>query len=180
MAIWQYRLTLIPEGVLLKMYEVPPLTIPMEVAEDFSWWSDVQPPTGFEQKIDLILPETESWSTSMRMWGYKHGNDAYVCYVDDTKQNIEEISFRIDARSLSPELVREICVLAGRLQCVLLTSEYEILAPDESMVLTAINGSTAKRFVEDPEATLLSLDTTKIEERADFLMKPRKKNPPEG
>jgi len=31
MAIWQYRLTLIPESVLLTKYEVLPLTIPMEL-----------------------------------------------------------------------------------------------------------------------------------------------------
>jgi hypothetical protein len=71
MAIWQYRLILIPEAVLLSKYNVLPPTIPMELAENFRWWSDVQPAAGFEKHIDRILPETTSWSTSMRMWGHE-------------------------------------------------------------------------------------------------------------
>ena len=38
MAIWQYRLTLIPESVLLSKYEILPLAIPMELAEEFGWF----------------------------------------------------------------------------------------------------------------------------------------------
>jgi hypothetical protein len=48
--------------------DVLPLSIPMELAEGFAWWSDVQPEAGFERKINLILQPMESWSESMRMW----------------------------------------------------------------------------------------------------------------
>ena len=178
MAIWQYRLILIPEGVLLSKYDVLPLTIPMELAEECGWWSDNQPPSGFEQRIDLILPQMDSWSTSMRMWGHKHSDDAYVLYTDENKSKVEQISFRVDSRTISPELVRRICLLAKDLGCTLLTSEYEILAPDESMVLANLNHSTAKQFVEDPVSTLQGLDQQKIQERANYLMKDLKNNPP--
>jgi hypothetical protein len=178
MAIWQHRLILIPEAVLLNKYDVLPLTIPMELAEDFRWWSEVQPPAGFERQIDLILPQMDSWSTSMRMWGRKHGDDAYICYVDESKMTVNEISFRIDTRVISRDLVRQICTLARELRCVLMTSEYGILAPDEAMVLMNINHSTAKKFVEDPISTLQGLDHKKIEERAKYLMKDPKDNPP--
>jgi hypothetical protein len=178
MAIWQFRLVLIPEQVLLRKYEVLPLAIPMELAEDFPWWAGAQPPTGLEQQIDGILPRMDSWSTCMRMWGHKHGDDAYVCYGDESKNTIEEIAFRIDARRISADLVRHICILARRLACVLMTSDYEILAPDESMVLTAIDHSTSRKFVADPVATLQSLDHAKLEERANYLMKEMKKEPP--
>jgi hypothetical protein len=73
--------------------------------------------------------------------------------------------------------VRRICLLARDLGCVLLTSEYEILAPDESMVLANLNHSTAKKFVEDPVSTLQGLDQQKIQERANYLMKDLKNNP---
>jgi hypothetical protein len=174
MAIWQYRLILIPEAVLLSRYDVLPLTIPMELAEDFRWWSDVQPAARFEQHIDLILPAATSWSTSMRMWGHEEADDAYVCYEDESKATVEEVSFRIDARAISPDLVRGICTLARELRCVLMTSEYEILAPDESMVLTNINHSTANKFVKDPVSTLQGLDQTKIQKGFDYLMKDKK------
>lgn len=178
MAIWQYRLILLPEGVLLHHYDVLPLTIPMTLAEEFAWWSDVQPATGLEGKIDLILPPMESWSESMRMWGQKHGDDGYVVYANKDKKVVEEIAFRIDARTISRELVRRICRLAADLRCVLLTSEYEILAPDESMVLANINHSTAKKFVDDPVSTLKGLDQEKMRKRMDQIVKDLKNNPP--
>jgi hypothetical protein len=167
MAIWQFRLTFVPEKVLLSKYDVLPLSLPIELAEDFAWWSDVQPPEGFERQIDLILPQMDSWSTSMRMWGQKDGDDAYVCYVDESKRAVQEIAFRIDAGAISPELVRRICVLAKQLGCVLMTASYEILAPDESMVLAAINQSTAKKYIDDPFSTLRSFGPKTRKERGD-------------
>jgi hypothetical protein len=59
-----------------------------------------------------------------------------------------------------------------------MTSKYEILAPDEPMVLTNINHSTAKKFVEDPISTLRGLDQKKIQDRTNYLMKDLKDNPP--
>jgi hypothetical protein len=93
MAIWQYRLALIPEGALLSKYDVLPLKISMELAEEFGWWSDNQPQSGFEQQIDLILPQMDSWSTSMRMWGHKHSDDAYVLYTDENKSKVNKSLF---------------------------------------------------------------------------------------
>jgi hypothetical protein len=179
MAIWQYRLTLLPEEMLLRKYDLLPPAIPMELAEEFDWWSETQPPSGLEQQINLILPQMDSWSTKMRMWGRKHSDDAHVIYEDDSKTKVIEISFRIDARSLSLDLVRRICTLTNQLKCVLLAAEYKILLPDESMVVAAINDSTAKRFVEDPETTLRGLDQKKIQEGFDYMSRNWKKNPPE-
>src|SRR5438552_11047461 len=129
MAIWQFRLIFLPDAAILGKYGSLPPALPAELAEEFAWWSENQPPTGFERQIDLILPKMESWSTSMRMWGKKDGDDAYVCYADESKQIVQEIAFRIDARAVSPDLVHRICGLAKRWKCVLLTASYEILLP---------------------------------------------------
>jgi hypothetical protein len=58
-----------------------------------------------------------------------------------------------------------------------MTADYGILAPNESMVLTAMHQSTVGRFVVDPVATLQNLDHAKLEERANYLMRELKKNP---
>ena len=73
------------------------------------------------------------------MWGQKHRDDAHVIYVDETKSKVEEIAFRVDANAISPELVRQLCVLARQLRCALLTAQYQILLPDESMVMTTFH-----------------------------------------
>jgi hypothetical protein len=179
MAVWQFRVIFLPEKVLLSKYDVLPPTIPQELAEDFSWWADVQPPVGFEGQIDLILPKMDSWSTSQRMWGQEHRDDAYVLYVDESKSKVEEIAFRIDANAISPELVRRICILARQLGCVLMTADYEILLPDESMVLATVQHSTAKKFFDDPAATLLKLGQPEMQKRFNDPLKDKGKHPSE-
>ena len=177
MAVWQFRLILLPEKVLLSRYEILPPAIPQELAEDFSWWGDVQPQTGFEDQIDLILPRRVSWSTSGRMWGHEDRDDAHVFYVDETKSNVVEIAFRIDANSISSELVKQICILARQLGCVLMTADYEILVPEESMVLAIIQHSTAKQFVDDPVATLRKLGEPEMQKRFNYPIKDKGNNP---
>jgi hypothetical protein len=59
--------------------------------------------------------------------------------------------------------VRDICAFTRNLKCVLLTGDYEILIPEESMVLAAISHSTSKKYLEDPVSTLKNLDTRKFE-----------------
>jgi hypothetical protein len=178
MAVWQFRVTFLPERVLLCKYDLLPPSIPQQMAEDFSWWADVQPPAGFEDQIDLILPKMDSWSTSQRVWGQKHRDDAHVGYVDQSKRKVEEIAFRIDANAISPELVRKICALARRLECVLMTADYEILLPDELMVLATIQDSTAKKFVDDPVATLRKLGEPEMQKRFNYPMKDKEDEPP--
>jgi hypothetical protein len=115
MAVWQFRVIFLPERVLLSKYDVLPPSIPQELAENVLWWEDVQPPAGFEDQINLILPKMDSWSTSLRMWGEKHRDDAHVVYVDELKNKVEEIAFRIDANAILPERVKQICILARQL-----------------------------------------------------------------
>jgi hypothetical protein len=97
--------------------------------------------------------------------GQKHRDDAYVLYVDESESKVEEIAFRIDANAISPELIRRICILARQLGCVLMTADYRILLPDESMVLDTIQHSTAKKFVDDPVATLRKLGQPEMQKR---------------
>ena len=178
MAIWQFRLIFLPEKVLLGKYDVLPLAIPQDLAEDFSWWSEIQPPAGFEEQISLILPAIASSSTSQRMWGQKDRDDAHVLYVDESKSKVEEIAFRIDASAISSEIVHRICILARQLGCVLMTAEHEILAPDESMVLAAIHHSTAKKYIDDPVATLRSLGQPEVQERLNKPLRDKRAEPP--
>jgi len=161
MAIWQFRLDLIPTSALRAKYGSMPVSIPQELAENFSWWTDVQPPAGFEARIDAILPKANSWSESMGIWGDERGDTASACY--DNNRKVEWIGFRVDVRELSLSFVRDICRLSGELECVLLTGAYHLIAPDEQTVLAAINRSTAQHYLEDPVTTLRSLKPSKSE-----------------
>ena len=147
----------------------------MELAEHGHWWADAQPLIDVGAQIDQILMPAKSWSTSMRVWGEEDGNNAYVSYVDECQENFDEIGFRIDARSISKSLLSNVCILARHLGCVLLTSEYEILAPDESMLIDAITRSKARRFLANPASTLQGQDRTSLSNRIEYLTKSSKK-----
>jgi hypothetical protein len=59
--------------------------------------------------------------------GHEDRHDAHVFYVDETKSKVVEIAFRIDASSISSELVKQICILAGQL--VLMTRAMRFWCP---------------------------------------------------
>jgi len=165
MAIWQFKVSFIPEKEVLSRYNALPLNMTESMAEEFPWWSKVQPPVGFETWIDGILPQISSWSESLRIWGTKDSDTAYVWYIDEKKDKVELIEFRVDVQKLSRAFVADTCKLAKRLDCVLVTSDHRVLVPDEPVVLRAIDNSTAKKFVEDPVSTLQNLDQSKFEIR---------------
>ncbi len=172
MAIWQFRLDLIPEKAIRSKYGTLPITIPADMAENFHWWADVQPPAGFEAWIDAILPRTNSWSESMLVWGSERGDTASVCYDDNAKHKVEWMGFRVDVRQLSSAFVMDICTLAGRLGCLLLTRDCHVVAPDAVGILGAGNNSTAKNYLQDPASTLGGLKRT----AAEIIRFPVKKN----
>jgi hypothetical protein len=162
MAIWHFRLVLIPELILLRRYGAILERIPRETL-DFPWWSDVEPTQGFEQWIDSFLPSLEPWS-EMRRWGFEHGNRAHVCYVEEDPTKVEEIGITIDARCVSEELIESFCQLASKLGCAFLTvNNAEIVQADKMSLAGALQRSTASRFLQDPVATLKGLDCPVIE-----------------
>jgi hypothetical protein len=138
-----------------------PVTIPVQMADDTEWWSQIQPSAGFEAAIDAFLPKAESWSDEMLIWGDERGDTAAVCYDSDRK--VEWIGFSIDVRDLSLAFVRRICEFAKDQDCMLLTGSNQLIAPDDQTVLAAINHSTAQRYLKDPVSTLLSFRPTEGE-----------------
>ena len=157
MAIWQFKLDLIPEKSLRTKYGVVPIAIQENLDEGFNWWREVQPPVEFEKQIDAILPRTNSWSKSMSIWGDERSDTASVCYKDDTKIKVEWIGFRIDVQRISLVLLQKICALTEQWGCLFLTRENHIIVPEMSVIISEINNSTAKQFVEDPVSTLRNL-----------------------
>lgn len=164
MAIWHFRLILVPEVILRERCEGVPETIQTELA-DFPWWSEIQPPEGIEKWFDSLLPPLEPWS-EMRRWGFEDSHQAHVIYTNGNPTAIEEIGFAIDARSVSEKLIEAYCGIALQFECVFLTArlgpQQEILRPSKSDILRALNASTAARFLTDPVTTLKSLDGPSI------------------
>ena len=156
MSIWHFKVSPIPEKALRAKYGVLPRVITADLAEDFSLWSAIEP-LKIERLLDSILPEANSWSDSMRIWGDENSDSAWICYTDEKREKVEWVDMRIDVRNLSRPFVVAICMLAKELECVLLTDQHELVPPDEGALLAAIDLSIAKGFLNDPISTLRSL-----------------------
>jgi hypothetical protein len=158
MAIWQFKLEFAPTSTIrARTQGVLPAAISKDMADN-PFWSDIQPPQELEKWIDAILPRASSWSEEMDMWGDQDGDFASVCYTNEKKDRVEEISFRVDVRNISGDFVKAICSLARACGCVLITARHQVLQPDESVLGEAIQVSIAKRYLEDPVAALQSLE----------------------
>lgn len=170
MAIWQFRLGLVPKVSIHKKYECIPITLTKDVAEKTDWWSNINVQENIEFKISAILSEKKSWSETMRIWGDEQSDMASVYYDDNGK--IEWIGFRVDARKNFSDLIKHICKLAIQLECILMTGDNQLIAPEVEEVVLAINTSKAGRFSEDPISALRS---TKIKE-GNIVSLPRTKD----
>ncbi len=155
MAIWQFRIDLIPERALHGKFGLVPVALPKELAEDYAWWNNCQPAVPFESALAALLPESPSWSSSMRLWGDERGDTASVCYSDNG--SVQWIGFRVDVRDINPPFVEGICEFAKRMGCLLLTGQYHLLSPDIGLVLSEIRHSTAQRYLDNPAAKLRTL-----------------------
>jgi hypothetical protein len=162
MAIWQFRIDLIPEKAICSRFACVPVSLTRELAEQHQWWAGHQPPPGFENRLTNLLPEVRSWSASMRIWGDERGDTASVCY--DSTRNVEWIGFRVDVRHLTVGFVEGICDLAKLLRCMLMTKDYHLLAPEPNEVLLCINRSPARQYLDDPASALrgLKLDPSPV------------------
>src|SRR5215510_3686141 len=94
----------------------------------------------------------------MRIWGQERGDAAVILYDGEDRKGVIEVEFRLDVRHLSVPFVAGICALARKCGCLLLAWKIgQLLTPELDIVMAAINRSEAKKYVEDPVATLTRL-----------------------
>jgi len=163
MAIWQFSMYLIPVASIKEKFHETPLKLSMDDAEDTPWWSGHQPKNGFEDAIAEILPESPSWSRSLRIWGAERSNSILVGYHSDERTEVEQIEIRIDLSNFSKEFVRHACAWATKLECLAWTKAYELVRPDYEETLEVIKKSRAMKFMLDPAKTLQSLKSEEFE-----------------
>lgn len=150
MAIWQFVLDLIPAssahvaGVSAARMRREQLD---QIRLDFS---NADAEVLFV-RLGKLLPEKESWSTNLRIWGDEKTDDIQVGFDG---QVIEDIRFRLNVANLSLPLVGAICEIARHFDCILATTDGAILQPNREAVVRMIVQSRAMQFVRDPQRFL--------------------------
>jgi hypothetical protein len=163
MAIWQFKLDLLPEEAVLERFGNLPETIPDALVENIPWWKGSQPGERLSAVVNSLLLPTESWSESVLIWGDEDSDVVKAIYTSATREELEWLAIRIDTRKVLKEFVENVANLAKALHCVFLTAENAVLEPKACTLWEALNKSTAKGFVDDPQKALRSIEGQVIE-----------------
>ena len=153
MAIWHFRIGLVPRDSVKAYYGDIPVAIPQQDIEEYDFWAAFQCPP-LESMLSTVGSEIPSWSNEIRLWGAAEGHQISVLYQDG---RVEWITGKVDARLPCIEFLHKIVDLATHLNCFLLASETYVLEPDFGGLLNSFRSSVAVRYLADPEGTLRSL-----------------------
>lgn len=152
MAIWQYKLHLLPKQNLQKIFGSIPDSLREDIAEEPLWWKDVILPEAIEISLDALLSPAISWSDEIRMWGDEDSNHASICY--DNAHKIEWIEFRVDARKKdNVYFIDQIYEFSKKYDCILMTFDHRIIS-NKKTILEDFNNSTACLFLTNPTEAL--------------------------
>ena len=154
MATWQYDFHLLPSAGVVSSYQTIPVVISQSDFDQEQWWERSPPPKEFESEISKLLPPLPTWNSDLKKWGFDDGNRI------DTWRNkgtLSSIYVRVDVREVSLVFIATLMDMARRNGCLLRTQEGRVIPPSVAIVLSAIRGSKAFRFVQDPQAFLDAL-----------------------
>lgn len=178
MAIYQFKLNLIPEkGIIEKLGIIPQkLEINFEerkeryyLKEDnllessdlfrdalsLNWWESVDIlPTEIIYYISKLFPTRVKKNPNSYYWKYYSGNnidhDAFLI-LDKQFEKIEELQFRADLRENDLVFLNQIIEIAKKYNCLLMDVKGNLIRPEQKEVYRLITLSDNYKFLIDPE-----------------------------
>jgi hypothetical protein len=154
MAVWQYTIYLVPNSAVAADGSLPGVTVADGIFD--------LPPLTFafsgeqlERSVETILPSAKSWHADLRAFGDDERHDINIWYESG---RVRDVRIRIDLRSASPSLVRQVASLGKEMGCCFFqVSSKQIVQADEAALTDSIKTSRPARFVNDPRGFLESL-----------------------
>lgn len=141
MAIWQYKIFLLPEDRLACCFENSSNFSETDF-DSIEWWE------GHQLKIDdfavfyTILSRSKSWSEEIHLIGEI---DSTCVEIISNDRGIEEVSARIDLRYDYRPFVKLLCDFARQYDCIFLDTELKVIAANEIVLLEEIDNYTVFR-----------------------------------
>jgi hypothetical protein len=149
MAIWQYDIAAVPRVPITSVCGNVPTDVPPELFDSRNWWSETRGPD--ETELSALLPDSSSWSQSIKAWGPSDGNRIELHF---DKGELFEVRILMDLREPSKQFLCAIVELAVRHDWAFWTEEARLLEANLDALLLDIRGSRAFSFVCDPSGFL--------------------------
>lgn len=174
MAVWQYKLTVIPRKAFLDKYSDLPEklfidyqgwnkywendSIKIDDDSTVNWWQGQNVYVeDIRHKVDSCLPRA-SWSDSINclLWKTEKGDEDIDCSIsfNSTTHELEGFDFRVDLRNGNMsfkflDMILELCLEKG---FVLMNTNGALIEPQKEKVFEDIKKSNAFKSVSDPKA----------------------------
>lgn len=130
MAIWQYKLFVLPEEEV-SSYFSSETSITDEALNEIEWWKYRQSEIICFDSIKELLSPKKSWSNSIILFG---DVDSSCLEVLIESEKIVEVSIRIDLRANYRNIIVGICEFCQQNSLMLLNYRLELLAPNAAIL----------------------------------------------
>lgn len=130
MAIWQYKLFVLPEEEV-SSYFSSETSITDEALNEIEWWKYRQSEIICFDSIKELLSPKKSWSNSIILFG---DVDSSCLEVLIESEKIVEVSIRIDLRANYRNIIVAICEFCQQNSLMLLNYRLELLAPNTAIL----------------------------------------------
>ena len=164
MAIWQFNIYFIPRQTLLDKYGQLPTELEFEDALTIHWWLNLNLDTNKILPLLHQFGDMQEWTSrteGLRSFGDTKANDISICY-DNKTDKVEEISCRLDLRSIDKHFVDKVFSIARQFDCLLMDVKGRLFQPSVAELADSIQLSNAKRFVTDPRQFLDDLSKGRV------------------
>ena len=183
MAIYQYKIELIPRQSIVEKYgEIPTQLFidqegwqrhwekaDIEGEHDFEdaltipWWTERKIPFKELESFIGTFTKPVEWSkdfTDSKSYGNNDTNDFSIGLTTDGF--IEDFGCRFDLRELDNNFIEHIFIIAKRLDCLIMDRKAKLFEPIFDKLIENIKESNSFKFVTDPTGFFDNLSSGKI------------------
>jgi len=153
MAIWQFSFIILPQEKVMKYSNNRIENATFSDFQEISWEGHGLSKSSLE-KVSNVLKETQSWSDDIKQFGSLDGTCIQLFYDENI---LDGISIRIDLRTVTAELLKEVVSFIKENEAILITVEGILLEPEIENLIEVIKESASYNFVKDPEGFLSTL-----------------------
>ena len=155
MAVWQFKIALIPKRWLDAGGSVADL-VSKDGWETAKAWEGARA-DALLARIDRILPRGKSWSPSLTVWGTEEGSDIQLF---EERGSVESLNVRFDLRRPGMALFKSVFDLAQDCDLAVLDMSRKRAVLNVNELVRAAAESDAAHFVLDPASFLDQLATS--------------------
>ena len=134
MAVWQFDFNVVPKEKSLIAEKI--------CSEDILSWKQENMPS---VEINFLEKQT-SWTKDIIQYGKEDETCILILYEDE---NLEEISCRLDLRSLSKKMLKEILDYVEKIGGVIFYEE-KVYSPKLDEIIDLMKSSNANKFCQNP------------------------------